>query len=234
MLYSPKNLKEVLVLQPMLLSEFMRRASIATGSWLWRWEEEVTHIVSLRQIARVTELSVMPMGYLECLLRHVVLTGHPDIQPYKDARVCTGRLDPRRILVPQTFIQRDKYQSFIESFDRVFEGFAVTRGVAKCTALIVRGVTQDGTDAIAHYLPPIVEAGKETVLLDGMHRNFLVMKIGTTMEAIFLENVGAPFPCSPQSWDKVSVVAMKPPREQRFFDLQPHLFRDLTYVGIDG
>lgn len=215
------------------MEDFRRRTGIS-DRYLFTSGLSAEKVVSLRDMPQILDLRVMPMPYLERLLAHVTLAGDPNIRPYESATVETVRMDPANLLVPQTFIERKKYQGFLEGFQNVFRGFCVTKGVAKCTALIVLGKTADGVLAIAHYIPPIIEDHGRLCLIDGMHRNFLVMTVGTTLETIVLRGVSARFPCTPQDWSAVHVVDTKPPKEERFFDLMPDLFRDLKGVGIDG
>lgn len=219
------------MLKPLSFVDFTERTGIAHSDLFNGWAS-TSHIVSLREI-QVEDLRVMPMSYLCQLLESVTLNGS-DHRPYKGCTINTGRLDPTRLKVAQTFVERPKYQSMLESFSTLFKEFCVTKGVAKCTALIACGRTAEGTKAVAHYLPPIVEKHEGEYLLDGVHRNFLVMAIGTTLESIFIEGVRSEYPCQPQSWDKVSVVEQKPPKEERYFNLRPNLFRNLEGVGIDG
>jgi hypothetical protein len=219
------------VLKPLSFIDFTARTGISQSD-LFRGWSPANQIVSLREI-EVDDLRVMPMDYLRQVLDSVTLSGS-ETHPYRGCAVETGRLDPTRLKLAQTFVERPKYQAMLESFSSLFKKFCVTKGVAKCTALIASGRGPDGRHAIAHYLPPIVEDHGANYLLDGVHRNFLVMSVGTTLEAIFIEGVKSPYPCTPQSWDKVVVVAAKPPKDQRYFNLDPKLFRDLEGVGIDG
>ena len=107
--------------------------------------------------------------------------------------------------------------------------------MAKSTAAIVLGRTAADEPCIAHYLSPIVEEhGGRLILMDGVHRNFLVRCVGTTIESIVIRQIGEPFPCDVRSWDEVRVVEEKPPKDQRFFNLRPELFRDVKHIGIDG
>jgi hypothetical protein len=176
----------------------------------------------------------MPIDYLTQLLKSVTLAGDVNARPYATAEISTMRMDPSQLRIPQTFIERSKYQAFLENFSGVFGKFCVTKGVAKCTALIALGRSTDGSRAIAHYLPPMVEVHDRLCLIDGMHRNYLVMTVGTTLETILIEGITSPYPCTPQGWSSVKVVSEKPPKHERFFNLQPNLFRDLKWVGIDG
>lgn len=215
--------------EPIPIDEFRRRTGLDA------LEPGIRSVVSLRDIHFVANISVMSVDYLQALLRNVPLTNQQGIRPYASVRPRSARIDPHLLRVPQTFVERKKCQAFLESFPSVFDGFLVTKGVAKCTALIVGGVTKEAEAAMAFYVPPIIECGKsEYRLVDGMHRNFLVMRVGTTLESIMLEEVNTEFPCVPCSWNNVELVDEKPPKERRFFGLKPELFRDLKWVGIDG
>ena len=221
------------MLQPLLFEEFEANTGILHKDFFLGWVN-VRKVVSLREVVRVRDLRVMPMEYLIQLLRQVTLAGDKNNRPYENATITTAKIDPSILLVGQTFVERAKYQAIIELFSTFFEGFCVTRGVANSTALMVYGENSAGEAVLAHYLPPIIENGSQKILLDGIHRNFLVMRIGTTLEAIIVSGVGADFPCQPQSWKLVTVVDAKPSREQRYFNLRPELFRNLEGVGIDG
>jgi len=137
--------------------------------------------------------------------------------------------------VGQTFVERKKLQRILEDFGGMWNAFAVTRGIAKRTASIIYGRTESHAHAIAHYLPPIAEENDgRLLLLDGVHRNFLVRSIGTTIETVLIRGVRERFPCRCGRWDEVSPVDEKPPKSERFHDLEPGLFRDVKSIGIDG
>lgn len=204
----------------------------------WSWHN-VKKIVSLREINHIAEVAAMPLDYLERLIKNVGLEGDPDFKPYKKSPIKLARIDPWNTKVGQTFVERKKYQSLLENFSNIFQGFCITRGAAKCNAYIVLGYTAEEAPAcgplvVAHYLPPIIEVNKDMVMLDGTHRGFLIKNVGTTSEAIIIENVETPFPCIPQDWSCVNVVDAKPPREVRYKELNTKFFRDLKMVGIDG
>lgn len=196
--------------------------------------EDTEQIVSLRQLSVIKSVQVMPLDYLLKILKNATFQ-NKEVNPYKDCDIVTVRMDPNSLQIGQTFIQRDKYRSFLENFQDIFKNFCVTKGIAKCTALIAFGETAKGVPSVAHYIPPIVEENDgQLCLLDGVHRNFLVKMIGTTLETIVIKKVRYQFPCELQNWQSIKVVDEKPPKEKRFFNLQPELFRDLNIVGIDG
>lgn len=171
---------------------------------------------------------------MERLVFSTTLEGQ-DTRPYQDCTIQRARVDPYNLLVGQTFVERPKYQRLIESLNQAFQGFCINHGFAKCISLIVLGKINDGSLALAHYLPPIVEEHSCGLhLLDGVHRNFLTKAIGTTIETIIIKGVKTPFPCEVGEWSRVKIVEQKPPRNERFINLKPILFRDLKWVGIDG
>ncbi|MBU0625608.1 hypothetical protein KKF05_04660 [Patescibacteria group bacterium] len=219
---------------PVNLNEFEQRTGIQRSEFLAHWTE-ADRFVSLRDLNQVLSIQAMPKPYLCRLLESVTLRGDPTAHPFAGCKIQTMRIDPSSLMVGQTFVERANYGSLIENFRSLFDGFCLTKGFAKLTAQIVLGRTADGSIALAHYLPPIIEQHDTRLLLmDGMHRNFIVLSAGTTIEAIKIHDARHPFPCSPQRWDAVRPVDVKPPKNERFFDLQPELFRDLKSVGIDG
>ncbi|MBI2033574.1 MAG: hypothetical protein HYT13_00530 [Candidatus Liptonbacteria bacterium] len=218
---------------PIPFSVFEERTGIPKSSFVKNWGV-VQEIVSLRQLTHVESIQVMPLDYLKQLLMNVCLEGGKE-KPYEHSVIITARMDPCSLAVGQTFIQRDKYRDFLENFQDVLSSFCVTKGIAKCTALIIFGQTGNGVPAIAHYLPPIVEENAGTLcLLDGIHRNFLVKMVGTTLESIIVKEISRPFPCELHDWSAVQLVDAKPPKEKRFFGLREELFRDLKAIGVDG
>jgi hypothetical protein len=194
-----------------------------------------SQVVSMRDLVKTTDISIMSEAYLKGLLSNIVLEGDKDCKVYRDCDLTRARIDPHNIEVGQTFVERPKYRRILENLPETFEGFCVNHGFAKCNALIIRGYDAQGNSVIAHYVPPIIEMHNDRLfLLDGVHRNFLTMAVGTTVETIILRNVRTPFPCDPRGWDQVTPVEVKPPRPERFRNLRTELFRDLKWVGIDG
>jgi len=221
-------------LEPVKIEDFRNRTGISRGDLFRSWQNSAA-VVGLRELAVIDQVLVMPKDYLAAMLRGVPLLGKPDIFPYKNAVFTSLRMDPRGVLVAQTFVERKKCLNLLETFNGKLTGFLLTNGVAKCTAFIAHGLTKDGVAAVAHYVPPLVELqGDRHILLDGTHRDYLVMTIGTTIEAIVISGVSQQFPCTPVPWSEVRPVDEKPPKAERNRDLMPELFRDLKHVGIDG
>jgi hypothetical protein len=214
---------------------FRERTGLGAKQWNGAANASVRLLVSLRQIVKVTSIQMMEKAYLRTLLDKVVLENNPDEYPYKSCEISLGRIDPKFLQVGQTFVENTKCLKILNDLPHVFDQFYITGGFAKLVPMIIHGVTREGVAAVAHYVPPIVEerAGKEC-LIDGIHRNFLVKAIGTTIESIRIQNVQYPLPFSTHTWDRVSSVDLKPERNDRFNHLKPELFRDLSWVAIDG
>lgn len=192
-------------------------------------------IVSPRQIAEARYMVAMQLPYLMGLLASVPLVGDPERKPYAGCRVDRYRIDPRMSKVGQTFVERGKIAALHERFGAMSEEHDMPYGISKKGACWIFGVTAEGDRAIAQYLPPIVEQiVNRHAVLDGIHRFSYVRGAGTTIEIIKISDPVEPFPCDLQTWKRIRVVDAKPPKDQRFFNLKPELFRDLKYVGIDG
>lgn len=212
-------------------SDFESRTGLKTPSL----SVEINKIVPLKEIICVEDLKIMSEHYLDRLLRSAILEGNPSVQPYKDAVIEHHRMDPTSLRIAQTFIERKKYQRLIEVVSGLFSGFCTNKGFAKCTALIVIGKTNESEEKVmAHYLPPLLEIHEtQPCLIDGTHRNYITGSIGTTIESVIMRNVFKP-PCIFGLWKDVRVVDEKPPRNERFHNLDPYYFRNLGYSGIDG
>lgn len=176
----------------------------------------------------------MPTTYLKTLISQITLV-NSDIRPYADSPIELVGIDPSVLRIGQKFVEWEKVRSLLVDFPEIFKGYCLSRGIVNSLPVMILGYTKDNVRAMAHYLPPIVEenTGKQ-LLLDGIHRNFLVNRVGAVLQAIRIRKVMMPFPGKPQSWERIKLVAEKPPPEERYFDLKPELFRDLKYIGIDG
>jgi hypothetical protein len=219
---------------PIPLEVFQERTGIAKKD-LAPLRGRARKVVSLRDVVTAESVQAMPIEYLQRLISNVTLAGDPGVKPFAGLEIQMLRMDPDSLLVAQTFVERGKYRRILENISDFFDGFCVSRGMAKRTASIVRGRDADEEPVIAHYLPPIVEEhGGKLHLLDGTHRCFLIKAVGTTIETITVRGVTTPFPCVPQQWSDVRKVDAKPPPEERFVGLDAARFRDVKRVGIDG
>lgn len=220
------------MLNPLSLEEFSARTGIQSGEFFHDWSSTV-NIVSLRNL-HVEELRIMPKEYLRRLIWSISVVGDESVHPFEGCEIDEIQVDPTLLKIAQTFVDRKKYTSLLEGFTTLFRKFASGYGISRSTSLIAHGKDLDGRPAIAHYIPPIIEENGEMRLLDGIHRNYITMRVGATISSLVIRAVTAPFPCTPQLWSSIKVVDEKPPREERFFDLKPDLFRNLERVGIDG
>jgi hypothetical protein len=220
-------------LEPIGFEDFLERTGIVPKN-IPNLGHNTQLVVGLRDLVSIDQLLIMPRDYLATLLRRMPLLGEPNVFPYAKAEFSSIRMDPRGMLVAQTFVERKKCLNLLENFNSKLTRFLITNGVAKCTAFIAYGQTKLGNLAVAHYIPPLVELHDSHILLDGTHRDYLVMTIGTTLEVIVISGVSQPFPCTPVPWNMVRPVDEKPAKEDRNINLKPELFRDLKYVGIDG
>jgi len=221
---------------PIPVDDFLQRTQINPNRDLEHSWSSVKQIVSLRQLERVEAVNLMHTEYLEKLLLHARLAGGNKMRVYEGCKIHLISTSPNAVLIGQRFIERRKYRELLENFNSKFEQFAVTAGLANLNAMLVLGRLKDGTYAVAQYLPAIVEMNGTSKwhLLDGLHRNFLIQRIGGVTPIIGIEGVKAAFPCSLHDWKKIKPVDEKPPVGERYFDLKEELFRDLKYVGIDG
>jgi len=222
------------VLEPISLDLFRKRTGLLSKGWEDWNSHAPEYVVSLREMVEVLEVKFMSKKYLRALLDSVTLEGDKSIHPYEGCEISFGRIDSSTIQMGQSFVERSKYQRILESLNEKFSEHCMTRGFAKMQPIVILGRRANGELAIAHYIPPVVEHHEVDVLLDGVHRLFLIKGIGTTVEAIILKGVKYPFPCKVHDWSRVVPVDKKPPREERYEELRPELFRSLTWVGIDG
>ncbi len=225
---------EGVFMQSIAVVDHFRRMGVMSGN-MPHITVGVHRVVSLREIAKVEDISLMPTWYLERMIHNVSLVGDPKLKLYKDCQVEVVRMDPRQLSVGQRFVQRDKCQRLAVEFQKIFAGYYVEASAGDFLPLIIRGKSVQGVAVIAHYMPPIVEDnGSVSCVIDGIHRNYNHMAANKSVLSIVIRGVETPVPFSVHSWKDVKLVDEKPPKDQRFFDLQPHLFRDMKMMGIDG
>lgn|SRR3989338_1214910 len=199
---------------------------------------EIKKIVPLRRITKIHSLIPITAEMLGYLVRRIkTLDG--DL-PYKNAHIKMAKMDPHILKIGQKFVYRENYQQLMEEVPGIFKEFMGTsEGLADIGAYFVFGVNGNtDTLCLACYLPPIVEQHSWGLpVMDGIHRNFLSKQSGAIPTTILVKNVELPFPCAAQNWSKVEVIPLadKPVQvEDRYFELNKGLFRNLKYLGIDG
>ncbi len=210
---------------PIDLDDFEKRTGIARrDGTLWGG---AGRIVSLRDLVLIEDIRAMKMDYLERLMHSVTLVGNPSIRPFAGCKVRRMQFDPKQVSIGQTFVERKKCMIWLENdVDKLFQGFDIPDGPLSKRSMIILGRTAVGEQAIAHYLPPIVERhGHMLVFMDGIHRAFTALRMHPSLEAIKISDVKVPFPADLQSWEDIKPVDTKPPRAERFFN---------KHIGIDG
>lgn len=223
-------------MEPIEFGEFLTRTGFSRDMFSFEGLRKLEKVVSLRSLETPIAINAMPIEYLERLLRKIGLTSDPERKLYENARIRRLRVDPNGLYIGQKYVYRQKYIAIMESFKEIFHGFTIPRGLSKLTPFTIFGKDKNGAVVMAHYIPPIFEIHNDKmVILDGIHRDFIVKNAGTTIESIVIEKIGAPFPCEPRGWDSIEVTSEKPAKvEDRYFELKPELFRDLKSIGIDG
>lgn len=223
------------MLTPLPTEVFLQRTGICIRDLEHAWGS-ARLVVSLRELDSIQAVQLMSRAYRNKLLGSVLLAGDKCSRVYEGCKFETAEVSPRVAKIGQRFVQRGKYQALLEAFNVALRAYGVDAGVARMGAFIAVGKLKDGTQAVAQYLPPIMEmnGGSKWALLDGIHRNFIVDAAGGTISVITVEGVREPFPCQLHSWEEIRVVEEKPSKEERYFGLNERLFRNLEGVGIDG
>ena len=199
--------------------------------------EKVQRIVPLRNLKRVDSLLPMREKLLFYIIGQIETLDKRKV--FANARIwAMVKIDPKNLVLGQKFVYREIYQGLLEHVPKIFAEFCVNEGISNFGAYLVFGWDETDSYCLALYLPPIVEEhGPHSVIMDGVHRSFIAMQTGSAINAILVENVSLPFPCSFRTWNDVKVINLseKPKDiEARYFGLRKGLFRDLKYLGIDG
>ncbi len=221
--------------------EYLDRLSLNTGTFkdLLRLPmvEGVEEVVSLREICEARCVLPMPKHMMHLILRSVrTLDGQ---KPFERATFEMQKMGIRQLRIGQKFAYRENYVKILENIsDILCRNHAINSGMLELGAYVVFGKDSLGQEAIAFYLPPIIEEHTGAfVIMDGIHRDFIALKMGQPIFAIVVSGVTVPFPCEPHSWDDLTVIPLAEKPEDlsdRYFKLRKELFRDLKFFGIDG
>ena len=219
---------------PIRITDFIERTGVDLA--LYSWSRSAELVVSPRDVKNVLEVYNMTNSYRDQLLSSIGLTSDQNKKVYKGLEIHQRFIDPRLLELGQKFVYRQNYIAILENFPDIFKELSMAKGFAQLSAYIIVGVDSEERKVFAHYLPPIVEQhGHRLILMDGVHRNYLTRQAGYPLQCILIEGVGVKFPCTPRGWEDVSVAEKKPTRtEDRYWNLDKGLFRDVKYVGIDG
>jgi len=197
---------------------------------------KIERVISLRSMQSVEAISPISKELCLNIVSHMqTMNGH---YPFKKSSIKLTKFDPNNIKVGQRFAYRENLTGILENLPAFFKNFMTPSGVSELGAYFIFGKDADGTPSLACYMPPIVERhGKHIVIMDGIHRNYIAMQFGVSLNGIFVENISIPFPCGMREWSELRVISLteKPKNlNDRYFDLTKELFRDLKYLGIDG
>ncbi len=199
--------------------------------------DKLIKIIPLREIKNVQSIIPIHSELLLYLVRRIrTLDGQ---LPFINSEIDQVVVNPHQLKIGQKFVYRENYQNMLENLNGLFENFlGEWGGLGNLGAYFVFGLNGDGYYSMACYIPPIIEVHEaKPLIMDGIHRNYIARQTGLTINALLVKNVIVPFPCSPKNWKEIDVISLNDkPRnlEDRYFDLQKNLFRDLKYLGIDG
>ncbi len=196
----------------------------------------VQAIIPLRDMRRVTSMIPIKRELLAYLLRRIkTLDGQ---MPYQNASFHSTKVYPGHLSIGQKFAYKETCEDLLGNMLDIFNDFAISGGISDLGAYFIFGFGDNGAYLMSCYLPPIIEVHNNIwVVMDGIHRNFLTKQVGSTINTILVREVSVEFPCSPRDWQELRLIplAEKPKDiQERYFDLEQRLFRDLKYLGIDG
>ena len=223
-------------MKPIEFNDFLQKTQFSLQDLYFPSFDNIKYVIGLREMREIVSVNAMSKKYLSNLLSKIGTVGSFNEKVYKNSTIHFIRIDPHSLRLGQKFVYRKNYISILENFPNIFDAFHISRGISKLTAFIILGKDSNGDSVLAHYIPPIVEIHNgHLLLMDGVHRNFIVKNSGTTIESIVISNVNTPFPCTAHKWSQIKITDNKPENiNDRYFDLQQELFRDLKSIGIDG
>lgn len=193
-------------------------------------------IIPLRELRNPRHMSFMYVPVFEAIIRNIPLRRKDEvIKPYENSQIKVFGVEPKGLDIGQTFVLEQKVISIMQVLDKeVFTQF-VTKGLSKMPPVFLYGEDKEGKKAIAIYMPPIVEIhGGHPVLIDGIHRSYICHSAGTTVNAVHISDISQKLPFNPMDWSKTKLSKEKPPKNERYLNLDMSYFRDLNSIGIDG
>jgi len=196
----------------------------------------IKHIVPLRFMREIEQISPISKEMTFFLLSQMkTMNGH---RPFRNSKIRLSQYHPANLKVGQKYAYEENLTGVLKGLPSFFEKFMIPCGVSELGSWFLFGKDIDGVPAMACYMPPIVERhGKNLVIMDGIHRNFIAKQFGVSINVILVEEISIPFPCSMREWCELQVISLNDkPKDinERYFDLTKELFRDLKYLGIDG
>jgi len=192
-------------------------------------------IVPARDVKEAEHIALFQNDVLNALLSRIPLRRDGDLVfPYEHAKFDMYSVEPKALLIGQTFVLEEKLLSIMFDMGKLFSSH-VTKGISKMPPVQIYGRDGQENKVMAFYIPPLVEKhGEEAILLDGLHRSTICSSAGTTICSIHISGVAEPLPFDPISWGEVRLFKEKPSIDRCYVNLKRVYFRDLSYVGIDG
>ncbi len=190
-------------------------------------------IVAPTEIIQVEEISLLDEKTLKSIVKAIKLRG-TEIYPYQNSEVRIYSAEPRSYLVGQLFVDSRKILRILNNLDGILNNnFGI--GITKVPPIKIYGQTATQEKALALLIPPLIEHHQnQGILIDGTHRSYICANLGIPIRGIHIYDINSPPPFIPAKWEEVKQVEIKPPKEQRYKQLIPELFRDLSFVGVDG
>ncbi len=198
--------------------------------------KQVRHVVPLRMLTHIESIVPIKLSMLKRITSKI--TTIDGQHPFEHVVPVLRKIDPRELRIGQKYVYRENYQDLLENLSGLFDSFAIHGSITNLEPHFAFGFDRDQVPSLAFYLPPIIEQhGNEFVIMDGIHRDYVVKQLGGTIDAIILRNPSVAFPCGMRPWSDIRVIGIadKPERiKDRYFELNENLFRNLKYLGIDG
>lgn len=128
-------------------------------------------------------------------------------EPFLNSTIQHVKFDPRHLKIGQKFVYRENYLDILEEVPYIFdEFFGTTGGFSNLGAHFIFGFDETKELSLSCYIPPLIEKhGSNLVIMDGIHRDYIAKQAGTTLNAILIDKVGVPFPCSARDWSEIKV-----------------------------
>ena len=221
-------------------AEFFRRLNFTEREFEARLAlpdlKAVGKVIPLRNMEHIESIAPLSQALLLEIIRKIrTVDGQ---LPFKNSKICLGRVDARQLKIGQKFIYREKYQGLLENLPEIINRFAIADGLSDLGAYLFFGTDNEGKYAMSFYIPPMIEQhDSEFTIMDGVNRNYLNKQTSPSAMAIIIKNISVEFPCALHNWNEIQVIslAQKPENiNDRYFELKENLFRDLKFLGIDG
>lgn len=219
--------------------EYLKRIQLSSECFKKRLNlpkiELIERVLPLKNLKEIHSIIPITNDFLLNIVRKIKTLDNQS--PFECSTISMVKLDSNQLKIGQKFVYRENYQNLLEGLPKIFSEFLINSGLSDLGAHMIFG-TDNQNYCLSYYIPPIIEKHKtDLIIMDGIHRNYINKQMGTTLNAIVVEHVSVPFPCSFHAWEEIQIIPLRnKPRNinERYFDLRKNLFRDLKYLGIDG